>query len=87
MSEPTLMAEPRSVVGKKVKRLRKEGKVPAVVYGPTLTETVRAFRAYLPDYFPLPHPSPRNGPWLLRHAWFASDVLPALRAEVRRALM
>ena len=53
----------------------------------TLTETVRAFRAYLPDYFPLPHPSPRNGPWLLRHAWFASDVLPALRAEVRRALM
>ena len=41
MSEPTLMAEPRSVVGKKVKRLRKEGKVPAVVYGPTLTETVQ----------------------------------------------
>ncbi|CAN5862898.1 50S ribosomal protein L25/general stress protein Ctc [soil metagenome] len=41
MSEPTLMAEPRSVVGKKVKRLRKEGKVPAVVYGPTLSETVQ----------------------------------------------
>ena len=41
MSEPTLMAEPRTVVGKKVKRLRKEGKVPAVVYGPTLSETVQ----------------------------------------------
>lgn len=41
MSDPTLMAEPREVVGKKVKRLRREGKVPAVVYGPTLEETVQ----------------------------------------------
>jgi large subunit ribosomal protein L25 len=41
MSAPTLMAEPRSIVGKKVKRLRKEGRVPAVVYGPTLSETVQ----------------------------------------------
>jgi uracil-DNA glycosylase len=52
----------------------------------TLTETVRAFLTYLPDHFPLPHPSPRNGPWLLRHPWFEDDVLPALRAEVGRAL-
>ncbi len=35
------MAEPRTVVGKKVKRLRAEGKVPAVVYGPGLKETVQ----------------------------------------------
>lgn len=54
--------------------------------GPTLTATVRAFEAYLPGIFPLPHPSPRNGPWLLANPWFARDVLPALRAEVRRAL-
>jgi uracil-DNA glycosylase len=53
---------------------------------PTLSETVDAFRAYLPDYFPLPHPSPRNRPWLLRHPWFERDVLPALRAEVACAL-
>jgi uracil-DNA glycosylase len=53
---------------------------------PTLAETVGAFRAYLPDYFPLPHPSPRNRPWLLRHPWFERNVLPALRAEVARAL-
>ena len=52
---------------------------------PTLTETVRAFQAYLPEHFPLPHPSPRNGPWLLRHRWFECDVLPTLRAEVVRA--
>jgi uracil-DNA glycosylase len=53
---------------------------------PSLTETVGAFAAYLPDYFPLPHPSPRNRPWFLRHPWFERDVLPALRAEVARAL-
>ena len=41
MSTPTLMAEPRTVVGKKVKRLRAEGKVPAVVYGPAVNETVQ----------------------------------------------
>jgi uracil-DNA glycosylase len=52
----------------------------------SLTETVRAFQDYLPSHFPLPHPSPRNGPWLRRHPWFERDVLPALREEVCRAL-
>jgi uracil-DNA glycosylase len=51
-----------------------------------LTPTVRGYRTYLPDYFPLPHPSPRNGPWLQRQPRFAQEVLPALRAEVSRAL-
>ena len=53
---------------------------------PSLTETVRAFRDYLPRHFPLPHPSPRNRPWFQRHPWFGQHVLPALRAEIRWAL-
>ena len=28
-----------------------------------LTETVKAFDEYLPRFFPLPHPSPRNNSW------------------------
>lgn len=52
----------------------------------TLTGTVHAFAEYLPEIFPLPHPSPRNGPWLRANPWFARHVLPALRAEVARAL-
>jgi uracil-DNA glycosylase len=53
---------------------------------PTLTETVRRFRDYLPGHFPLPHPSGRNGAWFQRHPWFEQEVVPALRSEVRRAL-
>ncbi len=51
-----------------------------------LTETVRSFREYLPDGFPLVHPSPLNLRWQARNPWFRDDVLPALRAEVARAL-
>ncbi len=53
---------------------------------PSLTETVRAYRDYLPGHFPLPHPSPRNRPWFRHHPWFEQEVLLALQAEVARAL-
>jgi len=39
-NELTLRAEPRTVHGKKVGRLRREGLVPGVVYGPVVKETV-----------------------------------------------
>lgn len=41
MSQPTLSAEERTIVGKHVKNLRKQGLVPGVVYGPGLKETVQ----------------------------------------------
>jgi len=44
-----------------------------------LTETVRNFKEYLPDFFPLPHPSPRNTFWLQKHPWFETEVVPALK--------
>lgn len=52
----------------------------------TMTETVRGFDDHLPEFFPLPHPSWRSTGWMRKNAWFESDVLPALRASVRRAL-
>ena len=49
-----------------------------------LTETVRSFRDYLPDSFPLVHPSPLNFRWQTKNPWFATDVLPELRQLVSR---
>jgi uracil-DNA glycosylase len=51
-----------------------------------LTETVRAFRDYLPGAIPLVHPSPLNFRWQTRNPWFATDVLPVLRERVAAAL-
>jgi len=45
--------------------------------------TVRAWRGYLPEYFPLPHPSSRNRLWMKNNPWLVKDVLPALRRRVR----
>jgi len=53
---------------------------------PSMTETVRAWRDYLPQYLPLPHPSWRTTAWEKRNAWFAADVLPELRHRVDRLL-
>jgi uracil-DNA glycosylase len=52
----------------------------------TLTDTVRAWREYLPDHMPLPHPSPRNVGWFKANPWFEADVLPALRERVHAVL-
>lgn len=52
----------------------------------TLRETVQAYREYLPDFLPLPHPSPRNQLWFKKNPWFAVEVLPLLKLRVRQAL-
>lgn len=48
----------------------------------TLTATVAAWRDYLPDYLPLPHPSWRNTAWLRKNPWFETELLPVLRERV-----
>lgn len=50
----------------------------------SLTDTVRAWREFWPAALPLPHPSPRNNLWLKRNPWFEREILPALRARLRR---
>jgi len=51
-----------------------------------LTEVVRNWRNYWPSIVPLPHPSPRNNPWLARNSWFENELVPALRIRVREVL-
>lgn len=52
----------------------------------TLTKRVKNWRAYQPDYFVLPHPSPRNNIWLKRNPWFEAEVLPKIRQRVSTLL-
>jgi uracil-DNA glycosylase len=52
----------------------------------SLAETVESWREYAPAYVPLPHPSPRNTPWLQRHPGFERKLLPELRTRVASIL-
>lgn len=51
-----------------------------------VTETVRGWRDHAPGLFPLPHPSWRNTAWLKKNPWFASQLLPVLRARVAEVM-
>lgn len=48
-----------------------------------LTETVRAWREYLPDFIPLPHPSPLNNRWLAKNRWFEAEVITFLKTNIK----
>ena len=48
----------------------------------SLTELVRSWQTYWPGLIPLPHPSPRNNPWLKRNPWFEAELLPVLRERI-----
>lgn len=50
----------------------------------TMTETVRCGGEYLPQFFPLPHPSWRNTAWMKKNPWFEAETLPALRSRLKR---
>ena len=50
----------------------------------TLTETVKNFKSYLPDFFVLPHPSPRNNIWMAKNPWFREEVVPTLQAHIKQ---
>lgn len=52
----------------------------------TLADTVRCWQDHAPEYFPLPHPSPRNTAWFQRHPWLETDLLPALLQRIQELL-
>ena len=53
----------------------------------TLTATVENWEKYLPSYLPMPHPSPRNRPWLKRNHWFETRIVPWLSVYIQQLLM
>lgn len=53
----------------------------------SVTQTVAAWRDYLPRYVPLPHPSPRNSAWLRRNPWFERELIPVVRQQVAALML
>lgn len=52
----------------------------------SLTETVKNYADFLPEYFPLPHPSPRNQNWLIINQWFLKEAIPELQKKIHACL-
>lgn len=53
----------------------------------TMTETIRLWKDFSPDIIPTPHPSWRTTFWLKKNLWFEDEVLPDLRARVKRLVL
>ncbi|HHW4949740.1 TPA: uracil-DNA glycosylase family protein [Streptococcus suis] len=51
-----------------------------------LTERVKHADDYLPTYFPLPHPSPRNNIWQAKNPWFQAEIIPNLQNILMKIL-
>lgn len=51
-----------------------------------LTKTVASYREYLPEYFPIVHPSPLNFRWQAKNPWFEEQVVPQLQKMVQDIL-
>lgn len=52
----------------------------------SLTQVVKDYRDYLPEYFPLVHPSPRNQIWMKKNPWFVQTVIPDLQELVAQIM-
>lgn len=54
--------------------------------GKNLTQRVENFEAYLPKYWPLPHPSPTNRFWRAKNPWFEQSVVPLIQEKIATIL-
>ncbi|WP_247714577.1 uracil-DNA glycosylase family protein [Qipengyuania psychrotolerans] len=52
----------------------------------SMTERVRSFDQFLPDFLPLPHPAWRSTIWMRKNPWFESDVLPTLQKLIAQRI-
>lgn len=52
----------------------------------SMTDTVKAFSQYGPEFFPLPHPSWRAAIWMQKNPWFEEVLIPELRETVRKLI-
>ena len=51
-----------------------------------LTENVMNYTDFLPQYFPVPHPSPVNHFWRRKNPWFEGEVVGELQELIAQTL-
>lgn len=51
-----------------------------------LTETVKNYGEYLPEFIPLVHPSPLNFRWRTVNPWFEAEIIPKTKKLVHTIL-
>lgn len=51
-----------------------------------LTEKVENFESYLPDFWPIPHPSPVNRFWRMKNPWFEAEIIPKLQQKISKII-
>ena len=51
-----------------------------------LTEKVKNYTNYLPEFWPIPHPSPVNRFWRMKNPWFEAEVVPKLQDKIAHIL-
>ena len=51
-----------------------------------LTEKVKDYQSYLPEFWPVPHPSPVNRFWRSKNPWFEENVVPHLQEKIQQII-
>ncbi|SDR90300.1 uracil-DNA glycosylase family protein [Christiangramia echinicola] len=51
-----------------------------------LTEKVHNYSEYLPEFWPIPHPSPVNRFWRMKNPWFEEKTVPKLQDKIAEIL-
>ncbi len=80
MARPKLKAQRRTLLGKKVRRLRREGKLPAILYGPTLKEPIPLVLDYTETFKVIRH----LGPSALVDVEVEGETYPTIIRERQR---
>lgn len=51
-----------------------------------ITDNVLNFESFLPEYFPIIHPSPRNQIWISKHPQFEKEIIPKLQKLIKNII-
>lgn len=55
-------------------------------FNSTITENIKNYKEFLPQYLPLVHPSPRNKIWQKKNPWFELEIIPKLQEMISSIL-